>query len=74
MRIFDLSCDACGAAYDVAESATLDGAPTEFSCAVCGNALIKLEEHRYRVCRMVVLAEHPYFHVPLDAPEPLSYR
>ena len=74
MRIFDLSCDACGAAYDVAESATLEGTPTEFSCVVCGNTLIRLGEHRYRVCRMVVLAEHPYFHVPLDASEPLPCR
>jgi hypothetical protein len=72
MRIFDLNCAACGAGYNVAESATLDGAPSEFNCAVCGHPLVRLDAHRYRVCRLTVPAERPHFHVPHDAPEPLT--
>jgi hypothetical protein len=64
MQIFDLTCDTCGATYDVAESATLDGEPTEFSCRVCGHAMTRLDAHRYRVCRMIVPAERALFHIP----------
>jgi hypothetical protein len=71
MQILDLTCEACGAAYDVAESTTLEGTPSEFNCAVCGHALVRLDAHRYRVCRLVVPAERPHFHVPHDAPAPV---
>jgi len=71
MRIFEVSCNACGSAYNVAESGTIHGEESEYSCTVCGATLIKLTSHHYRVCRMVAAAEHPYFHVPGDAPEPV---
>ena len=71
MRILDLTCDACGAAYNVAESATIDGGASQFSCTICGSDLARLDAGRYRVCRLVMPAEHPYFPVPSDAPEPV---
>jgi hypothetical protein len=65
MRIFNLTCDGCGAVYDVAESATLDGPPADFSCSVCGHALVHLHAHRFRVCRMTIPADRS--HVPHEA-------
>ena len=72
MRIFELTCGHCGAAYIVAESATIEGSASELSCKVCGSDLAHLEGSRFRVCRLEVSAEHPYFHLPRDAPEPLA--
>jgi hypothetical protein len=72
MRIFDLTCDQCGAAYDVAESMTLEGDASEFRCAICGNTLLRLDDRRHRVCRMEMFADHPCFHGPQDAPAPIS--
>ena len=71
MRILELTCRVCGAVYDVAESATIEGDVSEFSCAVCGGHLPRLESHHYRVCRMVVPAEHAHFHAPRAAPAPV---
>ena len=72
MRIFELTCGDCGAAYNVAESATIAGSASDLSCKVCGSDLAHLESGHLRVCRLVVFAEHPYFHLPRDAPEPLA--
>jgi hypothetical protein len=71
MRILEITCDVCGAAYSVAESATIEGNASEFSCTVCGGDLIRLETGHYCVCRLVVSAEHAYFHVPRGAPSPV---
>jgi hypothetical protein len=72
MRIFELTCGDCGAAYNVAESATIEGSASDLSCKVCGGSLAHLEGSRFRVCRLEVSAEHPYFYLPRDAPEPLA--
>ena len=46
MRILGLTCDACGAAYNVAESATIEGDASEFSCAICGSDRVRAKIYR----------------------------
>jgi transposase-like protein len=72
MQILEVTCRACGAIYHVAESATIEGDASEFSCTICASHLTRLESHHYRVCRMVMPAEYPYFHEPRDAPQPIA--
>jgi hypothetical protein len=71
MRIYELTCDVCDTAYNVAESATIPGDASQFNCAVCGSKLIKLDAPCHRVCRLVAPAEWPHFHAPHDVPLPL---
>jgi hypothetical protein len=71
MRIFELECARCGALFGVAESTTLPGESTDFTCAVCGTEFAHLNAANHRVCRMLVPADKPVFHLPADAPEPV---
>jgi hypothetical protein len=63
MHIFDKQCRGCGAVYNIAESASLPGDPSDFACAVCGRLLVRMDEPNARVCRLAVHPAEPRFHV-----------
>jgi len=64
MKISNLSCPSCRAAYEVAESISATGYPGRAECAICGAFLTAWQEPKLRVFRLVVPPEHKYPRVP----------
>jgi hypothetical protein len=70
MKIISMTCSSCGAAYEMAEAASVRGNPGEEKCLLCGAVLARWQEPRLRAFRLVMAAEHRYARVPVPpAPE-----
>jgi uncharacterized Zn finger protein len=54
MRITDISCEECGASYEIAESATVSGSAGRADCGACGTLLAKWSDGQLKAFRMVV--------------------
>jgi hypothetical protein len=66
MKISDIFCPACGAAYEMAEALTIDGPAGRETCAVCGQTLASWDDHRLKAFRLVVAPESKYATVPVS--------
>ncbi|MBA4035910.1 MAG: hypothetical protein C0480_15070 [Bradyrhizobium sp.] len=66
MRISDLTCPSCAAAYEVAESSLLVGRPGRADCAVCGQFLESWQDGKLRAYRLVLSPEFKYH--PVNTP------
>ncbi len=64
MKISEISCSSCGALYEMAEACSMPGKPGHAGCAVCGGLLVRWQEPKYRVFRLVMPPEHRYAKVP----------
>jgi hypothetical protein len=64
MKITSITCSACGAAYEVAEAASVQGRTGEEKCVLCGAVVARWNEPRLRAVRLVMAAEHRYARVP----------
>jgi len=71
MKIFELCCDECGAAYAVAESDREPGAPCDLRCAICGSVFASRQEPKLRVARLLSAPDKAPFHSPVSTPLPL---
>jgi hypothetical protein len=60
MKISDIFCPACGAAYEMAEALTINGPAGRENCAVCGQTIASWGDHRLKAFRLVVPLEHKY--------------
>jgi ribosomal protein L32 len=65
MKISDVICSSCGAAYEMAEAVSVQGKPGEVRCALCGNLLARWDESRLRAFRLIMAVEHRYASVPV---------
>jgi len=65
MKISDITCPACQASYEVAESISVRGNPGRAKCAVCGALIESWEEPKLRAYRLVLPPTTDY---PLAAP------
>jgi hypothetical protein len=68
MKISSLTCPHCQAAYEVAESTSLVGAPGRTDCGICGTPLAVWNEPKLLAFRLVVPHEHKYPRVSVPAP------
>ena len=60
MKISDITCPSCGAAYEVAEAMSVQGKPGQMDCTLCGNLLARWDEARLRAFRLTMAVEHRY--------------
>ena len=66
MKITGINCSSCGATYEMAEAASVQGGPGRENCAVCGVVLAQWQEPSLRAFRLVMSTERRYARV--DAP------
>ena len=71
MRIADVTCEDCGASYQVAESATVRGSSGEATCTICGKVLAKWDDGKLKAFRMVIPPHYKYATVPVP-PSPIN--
>ena len=64
MKITSITCSCCGAAYEVAEAASVQGRTGEEKCVLCGAVVARWNEPRLRAVRLVMATEHRYARVP----------
>jgi uncharacterized Zn finger protein len=64
MKITNMTCSSCGAAYEMAEAVSVQGSPGEEKCALCGAVLAQWKEPSLRAFRLVMAAEHRYARIP----------
>jgi hypothetical protein len=64
MKITSITCSCCGAAYEVAEAASVQGSPGEEKCVLCGEVVTQWNEPRLRAVRLVMASEHRYARMP----------
>ena len=65
MKIRDINCSVCGAAYQVAESASMAGEPGRQECVMCGHTLDRWDTPKLKAFRMELAPYHKYAHVPV---------
>ena len=65
MRLYDVTCSACGAMYEVAESETAVGSPGVQKCSICGVTLASWSNGRLKAFRLEMSTEHRYASVPI---------
>ena len=70
MKIVDIICKECGAAYQVAESTNAEGPAHEATCTVCGSTLARWDDRKLKAFRLVMPRHHKYSRVPVP-PSPL---
>ncbi len=68
MKISDITCSSCGAAYEMAEAVSVQGRPGEAGCTLCGNLLAKWDQSKLRAFRLIMAVEHRYADVPMPPP------
>jgi hypothetical protein len=73
MKITNITCSSCGAAYEMAEAVSIPGSPGEEKCALCGAMLSQWKEPSLRAFRLVMAAEHRYARMPVP-PGPAVVR
>ncbi|MBA7484261.1 MAG: hypothetical protein DI543_00720 [Bradyrhizobium icense] len=64
MKITGITCSCCGAAYEVAEAASVQGRTGQETCVLCGAVVARWNEPRLRAVRLVMATEHRYARVP----------
>jgi hypothetical protein len=64
MRMYEITCSACGASFDVAESETVVGSPGQKNCSACGNVLTSWGDRKLKAFRLVMSPKHRYALVP----------
>jgi hypothetical protein len=64
MKITSITCSCCGAAYELAEAASVQGSAGEEKCVLCGAVVARWNEPRLRAVRLVMATEHRYTRVP----------
>jgi hypothetical protein len=69
MRLYCITCSACGAIYKVAESETAVGSPGVKNCSACGAMLASWSDRKLKAFRLDMPDKHRYPRVPLP---PLS--
>jgi predicted Zn finger-like uncharacterized protein len=72
MKISDIACPSCRAAYEVAESLSAKGSPGRVQCTVCGELLASWQEPKLKAYRLILPPEHKYSTVPVP-PSPMSH-
>jgi hypothetical protein len=65
MKMYDVVCPACGAAYRVAESDAVAGCPGEAPCSACGQILASWSDRRLRAFRLEMSPKLRYAHIPV---------
>ena len=58
MKIVDITCQECGASYQMAESTTAKGRAGEQACTMCGGILAEWPAGGLKVFRLVVPVHH----------------
>jgi uncharacterized Zn finger protein len=71
MKMSDVTCPSCLAAYEVAESVSMKGSPGRAQCTICGELLASWEEPKLRAYRLILPSEHKYSSVRVP-PSPVS--
>ena len=69
MRLYCITCSACGAIYKVAELETAVGSPGVKNCSACGAMLASWSDRKLKAFRLDMPPKHRYPRVPLP---PLS--
>jgi hypothetical protein len=70
MKISDVFCPICEAAYEMAEAVSIQGNPGQVHCALCGNLLASWDGSRLTAFRLTMPVERRYAGVPVPpAPE-----
>jgi hypothetical protein len=64
MKITSITYPCCGAAYEVAEAASMHGSSGEEKCVLCGAVVARWNEPRLRAVRLVMATEHRYTRAP----------
>jgi hypothetical protein len=54
MKISDIACRHCGASYQMAESASLDGPAGQHCCAICGDVVAAWDDGTLKTFRLAM--------------------
>ena len=60
MRLYDITCSACGSVYRVAESENAVGSPGLQNCSVCGAVLASWSDRKLKAFRLEMPPELRY--------------
>lgn len=64
MRLYCITCSACGAVYKVAESETAVGFPGVKNCSACGATLASWSDRKLKAFRLDMPPHYPRVPVP----------
>lgn len=64
MRLYFITCSACGAIYKVAESETAVGSPGVKNCSACGATLASWSDRKLKAFRLDMPSRYPRVPVP----------